>query len=90
MGAPLRLSTSFDPQIDVAGVCDHQTEPFVFYSNFTASQLETGMQFVLEDLAEAQFEERFVYKKYASKKFLKASIFARNFAVKYLPAEAEA
>lgn len=41
------------------------------------------MEFVIENLAEPTFEERFVYKKYANKKFLKASVFARQFAVNY-------
>ena len=32
---------------------------------------------------EPGFEEQFVYKKYASKKFLKASIYARNWALRH-------
>jgi hypothetical protein len=43
----------------------------------------------LEELAKPTFESRFVYKKYASKRFLKASIFACNYARSQFPSEEE-
>jgi hypothetical protein len=40
------------------------------------------MTFLIEFLSTDGFEEKFVYKKYANRKFLKASIFARSQALK--------
>ncbi|KPV73230.1 uncharacterized protein RHOBADRAFT_4414, partial [Rhodotorula graminis WP1] len=55
-------------------------EAFVFYSQYTEVQLLVPAGFLLENLSQPGFEERFVFKKYSAKKFLKASIFARNWA----------
>lgn len=55
-------------------------EAFIYYSDYTEAQLIVPTGFLLELLAEKDFEERFVYKKYASKRFLKASSFARTWA----------
>ncbi|KZW02735.1 hypothetical protein EXIGLDRAFT_601364 [Exidia glandulosa HHB12029] len=60
-------------------------DAFVFYSGFTAEQLEPGHQFIVERLAEPAFEGQYVYKKYANKRFLKASLFARDWAVREGP-----
>lgn len=44
-----------------------QNEAFIYYSDYTEAQLIVPTGFLLELLAEKDFEERFVYKKYASK-----------------------
>ncbi|KOS15996.1 b-type cyclin 2 [Malassezia pachydermatis] len=64
----------------LGGVWD---DAFVYYSRFTETQLLPGANILLEKLMEPGFEEQFVYKKYASKKFLKASIYARNWALRH-------
>ncbi|PLW08476.1 hypothetical protein PCANC_06701 [Puccinia coronata f. sp. avenae] len=58
------------------------SEAFIFYSGYTEAQLITPMTFLIEFLSTDGFEEKFVYKKYANRKFLKASIFARSQALK--------
>lgn len=63
----------------LGGVWD---DAFVYYSHFTEEQLLPGTSLLLEKLIEPGFEEQFVYKKYGSKKFLKASIYARNWALR--------
>ncbi|WWC71676.1 uncharacterized protein I206_105634 [Kwoniella pini CBS 10737] len=55
-------------------------EGFVFYSGFTESQLVAGATLLCERLVEPDFESVYVYKKYANKKFLRASTFARDWA----------
>lgn len=55
-------------------------ESFVFYSRYTESQLAQPTSYVLSAIAADSFEERFVYQKYSGKKYLKASIFARQWA----------
>ncbi|WVQ68207.1 uncharacterized protein L199_006414 [Kwoniella botswanensis] len=55
-------------------------EAFVFYSGFTESQLVAGASLLCERLVEPDFETVYVYKKYANKKFLRASTFARDWA----------
>lgn len=64
----------------LGGVWD---DAFVYYSHFTERQLLPGANVLLERLTEPGFEEQFVYKKYASKKFLKASMYARNWALRH-------
>ncbi|KAG8991507.1 hypothetical protein FRB94_012451 [Tulasnella sp. JGI-2019a] len=59
-------------------------EAFIFYSNFNEEQLVPGFHLLLENLAEPDFDKGFVCKKYANKKFLKASLYARDWAVNYL------
>ncbi|WFC93868.1 B-type cyclin [Malassezia brasiliensis] len=63
----------------LGGVWDNA---FVYYSRFCEEQLIPGACLLLERLIEPGFEAQFVYKKYASKKFLKASIYARNWALR--------
>ncbi|TDL25648.1 hypothetical protein BD410DRAFT_717357 [Rickenella mellea] len=55
-------------------------EAFVFYSHFTEEQLETGNRYILEKLVERDFEQQYVCRKYANKKYLKASVFAIEWA----------
>ncbi|GAA5963351.1 hypothetical protein JCM21900_002047 [Sporobolomyces salmonicolor] len=62
-------------------------EAFIFYSNYTEAQLLVPAGFLLESIATPGFEDKFVYKKYSNKKFLKASIFARNWAIKNAASE---
>ncbi|QRW04116.1 Cyclin, N-terminal domain [Ceratobasidium sp. AG-Ba] len=56
------------------------TEPFVFYSGFAEEQLAAGHELLLERLCDPAFESLYVCRKYANKKFLKASVFAREWA----------
>lgn len=64
----------------LGGVWD---DAFVYYARFTEAQLLPGANVLLEKLVEPGFEDQFVFKKYASKKFLKASIYARHWALRH-------
>ncbi|CAK9782784.1 A/B/D/E cyclin [Cutaneotrichosporon oleaginosum] len=55
-------------------------EAFIFYSNFTERQLVPGAVLLCERLVEDGFDKVYVYKKYANKKFLRASTFAVEWA----------
>ncbi|KAG6857233.1 hypothetical protein H0H87_007652 [Tephrocybe sp. NHM501043] len=55
-------------------------EAFVFYSDFTEEQLIPGHDLLIEKLTEPNFSRQYVCKKYAHKKFLKASVFAIDWA----------
>jgi hypothetical protein len=57
-----------------------QNEAFVYYSNYTESQLVAGASLLCDRLVEPDFESVYVYKKYANKKFLRASTFAKEWA----------
>lgn len=59
---------------------DLQDDAFIYYSNYTEPQLVPGAMLLCERLVEADFESVYVYKKYANKKFLRASTFARDWA----------
>jgi hypothetical protein len=59
---------------------DMKDDAFIYYSNFTEPQLVPGAMLLCERLVEADFESVYVYKKYANKKFLRASTFARDWA----------
>ncbi|KIO34357.1 hypothetical protein M407DRAFT_64372 [Tulasnella calospora MUT 4182] len=59
-------------------------EAFIYYSDYTEEQLVPGFYLLIEDLAEKGFESSFLCKKYANKKFLKASLFARDWALQFL------
>jgi hypothetical protein len=52
----------------------------VFYSGFTEEQLIPGHSLLVEKLTEKNFSRQYVCKKYANKKFLKASVFAIEWA----------
>ena len=55
----------------------------MFYSNFTEAQLIPGASLLCERLLEAEFPDIFVSKKYSTKKFLRASTFARDWAINH-------
>jgi hypothetical protein len=55
----------------------------VFYSEFTEEQLIPGHEILVEKLTEKGIMSQWVCKKYAQKKFLKASIFAVRWAHVY-------
>lgn len=60
---------------------DHpQNDAFVYYSGFVAEHLETGHQWICAKLLEENFTQLYVCQKYAHKKFLKASLFAIEWA----------
>ena len=44
-----------------------QNESFIYYSNYTEAQLFVPSGFLLESIVEADFDQKFVYKKYANK-----------------------
>ncbi|KAJ9125286.1 hypothetical protein QFC22_000242 [Naganishia vaughanmartiniae] len=55
-------------------------DAFVFYSNYTETQLLPGARLLVEQMAASEFDKQYVYKKYTNKKFLRASTFARDWA----------
>ncbi|TFK72929.1 hypothetical protein BDN72DRAFT_762681 [Pluteus cervinus] len=55
-------------------------EAFVYYSGYTEQQLLPGHELLVEKILEPEFDRQYVYKKYAHKKFLKASVFAMEWA----------
>ncbi|KAF9532536.1 cyclin-like protein [Crepidotus variabilis] len=55
-------------------------DAFVFYSGFTEEYLIPGHNLLVDKLAEEGFHRQYVCKKYANKKFLKASVFAIEWA----------
>ncbi|KAF8071712.1 cyclin [Lyophyllum atratum] len=55
-------------------------EAFVFYSDYTEEQLIPGHDLLIQKLTEPNFSKQYVCKKYAHKKFLKASVFAIDWA----------
>ncbi|EAU85496.2 cyclin [Coprinopsis cinerea okayama7 len=59
-------------------------EAFVFYSGYTEEQLIPGFDLIISKLVEENFSKLYVCKKYANKKFLKASIFAIEWAHAHL------
>jgi G2/mitotic-specific cyclin 2 len=52
----------------------------VFYSGYTEKQVLPGHQLLIEKLLERNFSKLHVTKKYAHKRFLKASVFAIQWA----------
>lgn len=58
----------------------HQNDAFVFYSDYVEEQLVTGHNFIVEQLVQPEFEQQYIYKKYTSKRFLKAAVFASDWA----------
>jgi len=52
----------------------------VYHSGFVAEHLETGHQWICEKLLEEKFVQQYACQKYAHKKFLKASLFAIEWA----------
>ena len=57
-----------------------QNEAFVFHSSYTEEQLLPGHDLLIEKLTEDSFHKQYVCRKYANKKFLKASVFAIDWA----------
>ena len=57
-----------------------KNEAFVFYSGYTEDQLIQGHDMLVEKLTERNFSRQYVCRKYAHKKFLKASSFAIEWA----------
>ena len=57
-----------------------QNDAFIFYSGYTEEHLAKGYRLIIEKLQEEDFEKMHVCKKYANKKFLKASIYAITWA----------
>ncbi|TFK40299.1 cyclin-like protein [Crucibulum laeve] len=55
-------------------------DAFVFFSGYTEEQLMPGHDLLVGKLVEDNFSRQYVCKKYANKKFLKASVFAIDWA----------
>ncbi|KAL7279032.1 hypothetical protein ACG7TL_006865 [Trametes sanguinea] len=55
-------------------------EAFIYYSGYTEEHLIPGHRWLIQKLAEEGFAQQHVCKKYAHKKFLKASLFAVDWA----------
>ncbi|THH07153.1 hypothetical protein EW145_g3573 [Phellinidium pouzarii] len=53
---------------------------FVFYSGFTEAHLIMGHNYIIGKILEQGFDRQYVSRKYANKKFLKASVFAIEWA----------
>ena len=64
-----------------------QNDAFIFYSGFTEEHLIPGHNLLVEKLTEEGFHKQYVCKKYANKKFLKASVFAIEWARSQLGAD---
>ncbi|EKM58202.1 uncharacterized protein PHACADRAFT_252339 [Phanerochaete carnosa HHB-10118-sp] len=62
-------------------------EKFVYYSGFTEEHLRPGHAMLIQKLAELDFNKMYVCKKYANRKFLKASIYAIDWARTYFEEE---
>lgn len=56
----------------------------MFYSDYTEEQLIPGHELLIGKLTEQNFSCQYVYKKYAHKKFLKASLYAVEWAKSHL------
>lgn len=63
----------------------HWDEGFVYYSGFCEEQLIPGANLLLEKLAEPAFADVFVCKKYEHRRFLRASMYARDWALRNWP-----
>ncbi|KAG6878209.1 hypothetical protein C0993_010629 [Termitomyces sp. T159_Od127] len=59
-------------------------DAFVFYSDYTEEQLIPGHELLIAKLTEPNFSRQYVYKKYAHRKFLKASMYAIHWAKSHL------
>lgn len=55
-------------------------DAFIYYSGHVEEELRMGHDFIVEALAQPEFESQYIYKKYTSRKFLKASLYACNWA----------
>lgn len=66
---------------DATRVLFFQNEAFIFYSGFTEKYLLPGHNLIINKLLERDFDQVHVSKKYANKKFLKASVFAIQWAL---------
>ncbi|KAL4247200.1 cyclin family protein [Abortiporus biennis] len=62
-------------------------EAFVYHSGFTEEHLLPGHAMLIQKLNEEGFHKQYVCRKYANKKFLKASVFAVDWAQAHLEEE---
>ena len=61
-----------------------QNDAFIYYSDYVEGQLQTAFDFIVEKLASPDFKTQYVYRKYANKKFLKAAVFACDWAKRHV------
>lgn len=73
----------------VTNILFPQNEAFIFHSGFTEEQLLPGHALLVDKLVEQNFSKQYVYKKYANKKFLKASVFAQDWAKLHISSSSE-
>lgn len=64
-----------------------QDESFVHYSGFTEEHLLPGHIMLVQKLVELEFNKSSVCRKYSNKKFLKASVYAVDWANKNIDEE---
>ncbi|KAF8591142.1 hypothetical protein K439DRAFT_1328105 [Ramaria rubella] len=57
-------------------------EAFVYHSGFIEAQLRPGHDLLVNKLMEPNFDTQYIFKKYSNKKFLQASSFARDWALR--------
>ncbi|KAG8817474.1 hypothetical protein FRC17_011216 [Serendipita sp. 399] len=63
-------------------------DAFVYYSGRVEEELMMGHEFIVETLVQPGFENQYIYRKYTSKRFLKASVYACAWAQdNYRPAQ---
>jgi hypothetical protein len=55
------------PSLDHSCLSPLKNESFVYYSNYTEAQLTVPTGFLLESIGAPEFDQKFVYKKYAHK-----------------------
>ena len=59
----------------------------MYYSSYSEKELADGHKMLVEKLCETGFPKAYVCKKYAQKKFLKASVFAVEWALMHVNGE---
>lgn len=63
-------------------------DAFVFYSGRVEEELMMGHEFIVEALVQPDFQSQYIYKKYTSRRFLQASVYACSWAQEnYKPAQ---
>ncbi|KAG8785718.1 hypothetical protein FRC15_000803 [Serendipita sp. 397] len=76
----LRAKPSLIAAIGMYSACKmlghHWNDAFVYYSGRVEEELRMGHEFIVETLVQPGFENQYIYRKYTSKRFLKASVYA--------------
>lgn len=78
--AKLLCPVSLNMHVTDRALCTLQNSAFVYYSGFTEEHLLPGHAMLVQKLVEHDFQKQYVCKKYANRKFLKASSYAVEWA----------